>query len=165
MLGTIDEDLHIPHHSTAAKALRNDEPNLATYLDEALCLNLSITEKDNHAPLAHVTTAIVLDPEREDFDTLRADIAAIYHAKMGNGKPNERVGPDQLPMLTIQHGISARKPQVLDSTNLTLVLDHARVAAQYYGVTNAISAMMPGGTVKEKGVDTMKPLPATPEVG
>ena len=73
---------------------------------------------------------------REDLETLRADIAAIYHAKMGHGKPNERVRPDQLPTLSIQHGILAsREPQVWDSIDLRLVLNHARVVARSDGET------------------------------
>ena len=105
----------------------------------------------------------------EDFDTLRADIAAIYHARMAMGKTkkgrNERLRPDQLPMLTIQHGsFSSREPAMLDSINLRFVLHEARVVAKNDGVENAISAVMPW-RVKEEGVDAMKPLPLTPEDG
>ena len=113
MLGTIGRDLHMPRH------------------DEAWCIDLSITEHENHAPLTsfeHITTAIVLAPMHEDFNILRADIAVIYHTKLGRGNKkgrNERLRPDQLPTLTIQHGsLSSRELQVLNSIRLRFVLNH-----------------------------------------
>lgn len=144
------KDLFMPHQSTAARTLRRDhELGLADYYDEAWCIDLSITEKENHTPLTsfeHVTTAIVLAPIHEDFNTLRADIAAIYHAKLGHGNKmgqNAILRPDQLPTLTIQHGsLNSREPQELNSVFLRAVLNHARVVAKNDGEINTISAVM-----------------------
>ena len=167
MLGTMSKNLQIPRYSTAAKTLRTDhELEVADYFDEAWCIDLSISEKDNHTPLTsfeHVTTAIVLVPMHEDFDTLRADIAAIHHAKLGHGNEkgqNETLRPDQLPTLTIQHGsLSSREPQVLKSIELMFALNSA---AKNDKETNTISAVMPRRTLKE--ISTLKSLVLTPEV-
>ncbi len=151
MLGTIDQHISVPHHSTAAISLARD-PRLGVdaYVDEAWCIDLCITEKDNHTPLTsfeHVTTAIVLAPLHEDFERLRTDIAEIYHAKVGhrNGTgQNGRLRPDQLPTLTIQHGsLSSREPQELNAVGLRGVLNHAIVVAKDSGETNTILAVMP----------------------
>ena len=164
----------MPHHSAAIKTLLMDhELKLARYSNSACRIDLSITEPENHAPLTsfeHVTSAIVLASMSEDFDTLRADIAAIYHAKLGHGEDkkgrNERLRPsEQLPMLTVQHGsFSSKEPAMLVSINLRFVLHEARAVAKNDGEENAISAVMPW-RVKEEGVDAMKPLPLTPEDG
>ena len=154
MLGTMGKDLFMPHHSTAAKTLRRDqELGLADYCDEAWCIDLGITEKENHTPLTsfeHVTTAILVAPIHEDFETLRADIAVIYHAEVGHGNgigENVRLRPDQLPTLTIQHGsLNSREPQELNSVGLRAVLNHARVVAKNDGETNTILAVMPRTT-------------------
>ena len=154
MPGIIYRDVLVPHHSTAARNLRREDGfHLATYYDEALCIDLCITEEGNHTPLTsfqHVTTAIVLVPYHEEFDTLRADIAAIYHAKAGHGNgigQDEGLRPDQLPTLMIQHGISSsREWQYLDSVCVKPVLNHARVKAKYSGEMNIIVAVMPRTT-------------------
>ena len=145
------KDLSMPYHSSAARTLRRaQELGLTDYHDEAWCIDLGITEKENYTPLTsfeHVTTAIVLAPTNEDFETLRADIAAIYHAKVGHGngiRPTERLRPDQLPTLTIQHGsLLSREPQELNSVGLNAVLNHAMVVAKDSGETNTILAVMP----------------------
>ena len=155
MPGIIYREVLLPHHSTAARNLRRDDGrHLATYYDEAFIVDLCITEEGNRTPLTsfqHVTTAIVLVPYHEEFDTLRADIAAIYHAKVGHGNgtgQNEGLRPDQLPTLIIQHGISSgREWQYLDSVGVKPVLNHARVKAKYNGEMDMIVAVMPRGTV------------------
>lgn len=151
----MDRDLFMPHHSTAARILRRDHGlGLANYYDEVWCIDLGITEQENHTPLTsfeHVTTAIVLAPIHEDFETLRADIAAIYHAKVGHGNgtwQDGRLRPDQLPILTIQHGsLSSREPQELNALGLMAVLNHAMVVAKSFGETNTILAVMPRMTL------------------
>ena len=155
MLGTIGKDLFMPHHSTAARTLRRDHDlGLADCYDEAWCIDLSITEKENHTPLAsfeHVTTAVILAPINEDIDTLRADIAAISYAKSGHSNQigqNATLRPHQLPTLTIQHGsLDSREPQELNSVGLRAVLNHARSAAKNDGETNTISTVMPRRTL------------------
>ena len=145
----MDIGLALPRHSTAAKNLPRD---LAAYNDEAWCIDLAITEQGNNASLLsfqHVTTAIVLATLHEDFDTLRADIAAIYHAKTGNGNgtgQNEKLRTDQLPILIIQHGSLGNREE-LKSESLTDVLNHAMVGAEYFGKDNSILAVMPRTTL------------------
>ena len=155
MSGIIYYEVLLPHHSTAARNLRRDDGrHLDAYYDEAFIIDLCITEAGNHTPITsfeHVTTAIIVVPYHEEYDTLRADIAAIYHAKVGYGNvtgQNEGLRPDQLPTLMIQHGISSsREWQYLDSVCVKPVLNHARVKAKYSGDMNMIVAVMPRGTV------------------
>lgn len=137
MLRTTGRGLRIPRHSTAAKSLRSDqELEVAGYSnDEARYNNVSIAENGDYTPLTsfeHVTTAIVLFPLNEDFDTLRADIAAFYHGKVGHENTkgqNERLRLERLPTLTDEHGsLSSREPQVLNSIEWCLP-NHARVIA------------------------------------
>ena len=149
MPGPMDIGLSLPRHSTAAMNLPRD---LAAYNDEAWCIDLAITEQGNNTSLLsfqHVTTAIVLATLHEDFDTLRADIAAIYHAKIGSGNgtgQNERLRPDQLPTLIIQHGSLGNREE-LNSESLRDVLNHAMVWAKHSGQDNAILAVMPRTTL------------------
>ena len=155
MPATTHKGLPLPRHGTAAINLgRGDGNNLAAYNDEVWCIDLCITENDNHESLTsfqHVTTAIVLATLHEDFDTLREDIAAIYRAKVGHGKviaQNGRMRPDQLPTLIIQHGNhQSRVPQKLNAAGLRDVLDHAMVLAKHSGEDNAILAVMPRTTL------------------
>ena len=144
--------LSLPHHSTAAINLPRD---LAAYNDEAWCIDLAITEQGNNSSLISfqpVTTAIVLATLHEDFDTLRADVAAIYHAenaKIGSGNgtgQNERLRPDQLPILIIQHGRLGNREE-LNSESLRDVLNYAMVWAKHSGDHNAILAVMPRTTL------------------
>ena len=96
-----------------------------------------------------MTTAIVLATLHEDFDTIRADIAAIYHAKIGSGNgtgQNERLRSDQLPILIIQHGSHGSK-QELNSESLRDVLNLAMVWAKRSAEENAIVAVMPRTTL------------------
>ena len=166
---TMDKGLSLPHHSTAAINLgKNDGNSLAAYNDEAWCIDLAITEQDNHTLLhsfQHVTTAIVLATLHEDFDTLREGIAAIYYTKVGHGKvtaQNGRMRPDQLPTLIIQHGNhQSRVPQELNSAGLRDVLNQVMVLAKHSREDNAILAVMPRTTLRRGGVSTSKALGIT----
>ena len=150
----MDKSRSVPHQSTAARKRERDcGNNLAAYYDEAWCIDLCITEKDNNTPLTsfqHVTTAIVLAPTCEDLNTLRADIAAIYHAKLGDGNEtgeDKILRPDQLPTLMLQHdSLGSRESQYLNSVSVKLVLSVARTWAKLTGKDNAILAVMPRTT-------------------
>lgn len=153
-----------PHHSTAASEVINtySELDIGIYYDEAWCIDLCITEEGNHTPITsfeHVTTFIILAPVHEDFETLRADIATIYHAKKrrhGNGTgQKDPLMPDQLPTLIIQHGsLDSREPLELNSADFRYVLFRAMELAKGNRETNMILAVMPCTTL----LDALKRL-------